>query len=145
MRANHSLSGIAMSLFIFLTVVQAIVAAMLVGVILMQKSEGGGLAGGGSPAGMMSARGAADFMTRLTTILAALFVGLSILLAAMAASTGAAKPIEDTLNRSAVPDQPLPQQAPAPVNPLGGGAQPAPAGGAPAPANVDPLQAPAKQ
>ncbi len=134
-----------MSLFIFLTVVQAIVAAMLVGVILMQKSEGGGLAGGGSPAGLMSARGAADFMTRLTTILATLFVGLSILLAAMAASTGAAKPIEDTLNRSAIPDQSLPQQAPAPVNPLGAGVQPAPAGAAsPAAGAADPLQAPAK-
>ena len=135
-----------MSLFIFLTVVQAIVAAMLVGVILMQKSEGGGLAGGGSPAGMMSARGAADFMTRFTTILAILFVALSILLAALAASSGADKPIEDTLNRSAIPEQSLPQQAPAPVNPLGDGAQPAPAGAAsPAAGAVDPLQAPAKQ
>ena len=135
-----------MSLFIFLTVVQAIVAAMLVGVILMQKSEGGGLGVGGSPAGLMSARGAADFMTRLTTILATLFVALSILLAALAASTGADKPIEDTLNRSTIPDQQ--QQAPAPVNPLGGSTQPVPVGGAapvPAPANVDPLQAPAKQ
>ncbi len=135
-----------MSLFIFLTVVQAIVAAMLVGVILMQKSEGGGLAGGGSPAGMMSARGAADFMTRFTTILAILFVALSILLAALAASTGADKPIEDTLNRSAIPEQTLPQQAPAPVNPLGDGAQSAPAGGAsPAAGATDPLQVPAKQ
>ena len=32
-----------MSLFLFITVVQAIVAAALVGVILMQRSEGGGL------------------------------------------------------------------------------------------------------
>lgn len=135
-----------MSLFIFLTVVQAIVAAMLVGVILMQKSEGGGLAGGGSPAGLMSARGAADFMTRLTTILAVVFVGLSILLAAMAAETGAAKPIEDTLNRSSIPQQPLPQQAPGPVNPLDGGSQPAPVGAAsPAAGAANPLEAPAKQ
>ena len=52
-----------MSLFIFLTVVQAIVAALLVAVILMQKSEGGGLGVGGSPAGLMSARGAADFLS----------------------------------------------------------------------------------
>jgi preprotein translocase subunit SecG len=48
-----------MSLFIFLTVVQALVAAALVGVILIQKSEGGGLGVGGSPSGFMSARGAA--------------------------------------------------------------------------------------
>ena len=75
-----------MSLFLFLTVVQALVAAALVGVILMQKSEGGGLGtGGGSPSGLMSARGAADFLTRTTGILATLFVVLSIALAAMAA------------------------------------------------------------
>ena len=48
-----------MSLFLFLLVVQAVVAAALVGVILMQRSEGGGLGIGGSPSGMMSARGAA--------------------------------------------------------------------------------------
>lgn len=68
-------------MFIFLIVLQAIVAAMLVVVILIQKSEGGGLGVGGSPSGFMSARGAADFMTRATGVLAAIFVGLSIVLA----------------------------------------------------------------
>lgn len=129
-----------MSLFIFLTVVQAVIAALLVGVILMQKSEGGGLGVGGSPAGLMSARGAADFMTRLTTILAVLFVSLSILLAALAANTGADKPIEDTLNRQAIPEQPLPQQVPAAAaDPLKAPAAAAPTGAA------NPLEAPAKQ
>ena len=47
-------------MFTFLLVVHAIIAAALVAVILMQKSEGGGLGTGGSPAGLMSARGAAD-------------------------------------------------------------------------------------
>ena len=61
-----------MSLFIFLTVVQGIIAAALVGLVLMQRSEGGGLGigGGGSPGGLMSARGAADFLTRTTKWLA---------------------------------------------------------------------------
>src|SRR3546814_2270512 len=72
------------SLFTFLLVVQAVIAAAMIGVILMQKSEGGGLGVGGSPAGLLSARGAADFLTRATTVLATLFVGLSIVLAAMA-------------------------------------------------------------
>ena len=65
-----------MSLFLFLSIVQAIVAAALVGVVLMQRSEGGGLGlgGGGSPGGLMSARGAADFLTRTTKWLAVLFV-----------------------------------------------------------------------
>ena len=70
-----------MSLFIFLTVLQAIVATALVGVILIQRSEGGGLGVGGSPAGLMSARGAANFLTRMTTFLAIAFVSLSIALA----------------------------------------------------------------
>ena len=60
------------SLFVFLTVVQALVGAGLVGVILMQKSEGGGLGMGGSPTGLMSARGAADFITRATVVLSTL-------------------------------------------------------------------------
>src|SRR3546814_14525007 len=59
-------------MFTFILVVQAIVAAALVGVVLMQRSEGGGLGVGGSPSGLMSARGAADFLTRATTILAIL-------------------------------------------------------------------------
>ncbi len=71
-------------MFLFLTVVQAIVAAALVGVILMQRSEGGGLGIGGSPSGMLSARGAADFLTRSTKWLAVLYVVLSIALAAVA-------------------------------------------------------------
>ncbi len=108
-----------MSLIIFLTVVQAIVAFLLIVVILMQKSEGGGLGVGGSPAGLMSARGAADFLTRTTTILAVVFVALSILLAALAAGSSTDRRIEDSLNRSVVPSQT------APVNPLEGGATPA--------------------
>ena len=62
----------------FLLIVHALVAASLVAVILMQRSEGGGLASGGNPAGLMSARGAADFLTRTTAILATVFVTLSI-------------------------------------------------------------------
>lgn len=73
-------------MFPFLLVVHAIIAAILVTVILMQRSEGGGLGMGGSPSGLMSARGAADFLTRATAIFATLFVGLSILLAFLAAT-----------------------------------------------------------
>lgn len=89
------------SLFTFLLVVQAIVAAVMIAVILMQKSEGGGLGVGGSPTGLLSARGAADFMTRATTVLATLFVGLSILLAAMAAAGTSGSAIDTTLSKSA--------------------------------------------
>ncbi len=55
--------AISSMLITFLTVVRAIIAAALVGVVLMQRSEGGGLGmgGGGSPGGLMSARGAYRF------------------------------------------------------------------------------------
>lgn len=86
-------------MFLFLTVVQALVAAALVGVILMQRSEGGGLGigGGGSPGGLMSARGAADFLTKSTRWLAIAFVALSIALAAVAVKEAGSNTIESTL------------------------------------------------
>lgn len=89
-----------MSLFIFLTVVQALVAAGLVVTILMQRSEGGGLGIGGSPNGMMSARGAADFLSRSTKWLAVAFVVLSIVLAAVAVKTTGSADISSTVDRS---------------------------------------------
>ncbi|MBS0255048.1 MAG: preprotein translocase subunit SecG [Proteobacteria bacterium] len=115
-------------MFIFLTVVQALVGAGLVAVILMQKSEGGGLGMGGSPTGLMSARGAADFITRATVVLAGLFVVLSIVLAALAVKAGAAQKVDTTLARP-VPAA-LPAAAPAaapapsaPADPLAGAAK----------------------
>jgi len=74
-------------MFTFLLIVQALVAASLVAVILMQRSEGGGLGVGGSSSGFMTARGQADFLTRATSILGAIFIILSIALAALAGVT----------------------------------------------------------
>ncbi|NJM50943.1 MAG: preprotein translocase subunit SecG [Sphingomonadales bacterium] len=91
-----------MGLFHFLIVLQGIIAAALVGVILMQRSEGGGLGTGGSPSGLMSARGAADFMTRTTTALATMFVLLSISLAFVAARQSGGG-IDDSFKRSEAP------------------------------------------
>lgn len=84
-------------MFTFLLVVHIIVAAALVAVILMQRSEGGGLASGGNPSGLMSARGAADFLTRVTSILATIFVLLSIVLAALASVERAPSTIDTSL------------------------------------------------
>lgn len=78
----------------FLLVVHAIIAALLVGVILMQKSEGGGLGMGGGPAGLMTARGAADFLTRATSILATLFVIMAFVIAALASRRDSATKID---------------------------------------------------
>jgi preprotein translocase subunit SecG len=71
-------------LFTFLLVIQTLVATALVGVILMQRSEGGGLGVGGSSSGFMTARGAADFLSRATAVLAGIFIVLAIALAAIA-------------------------------------------------------------
>ncbi|MFL0671211.1 MAG: preprotein translocase subunit SecG [Erythrobacter sp.] len=89
-----------MSLFLFLTVVQALIAAALVGVVLMQRSEGGGLGIGGSPSGALGARGAADFMTRATKWLAVAFVALSIVLAALAVRESGVSTVSSTLDRN---------------------------------------------
>ncbi|MFN3988826.1 MAG: preprotein translocase subunit SecG [Erythrobacter sp.] len=89
-----------MSLFLFLTVVQALIAAALVGAVLMQRSEGGGLGIGGSPSGALGARGAADFMTRATKWLAVAFVALSIVLAALAVRESGVSTVSSTLDRN---------------------------------------------
>ncbi len=128
-----------MSLFIFLTVIQGLVAAALVGLVLMQRSEGGGLGigGGGSPGGLMSARGAADFLTRSTKWLAVIFVVLAIVLAAVAVDATSGREIDDTLERTVAPD---PLAAPAQTAPTAaaGTAAALPTEPAPAPAD-DPL------
>src|SRR3954466_7890896 len=110
-------------MYTFLLIVQTIVAASLVSVILLQRSEGGGLGVGGSSSGFMTARGAADFLTRSTAVLGARFIILSIALAAVAGAGSKPTKIDTSLAT---------QQAPAPV------AQPvtkptAPAGNQPAP------------
>lgn len=95
-------------LFTFLLVVQAIIAFVLVTVILMQRSEGGGLGmGGGSTSGLMSARGAADFLTRMTGILAAVFVGMSIVLAIIAATQHRGATVDTSLVGKTTTSAPL--------------------------------------
>ncbi|HEX6219365.1 MAG TPA: preprotein translocase subunit SecG, partial [Sphingomicrobium sp.] len=81
-------------MFTFLLIVQTLVAIALVSVILMQRSEGGGLGVGGSSSGFMTARGAADFLTRTTAVPGGLFVILSIVLAAVAGVTREAPRID---------------------------------------------------
>lgn len=88
-------------MFLFLTVIQAIVAAALVAVVLMQRSEGGGLGIGGSPGGALGARGASDFLSRSTKWLAVVFVVLSITLAALAVNETSSSNFDTDLERSA--------------------------------------------
>ena len=105
-------------MFAFLLVVHAIIAAALVTVILMQRSEGGGLGMGGSPSGLMSARGAADFLTRATTVLASMFILFSIFLAFYAAGRRE-NTIDTSLARTPV-SAPAPQRDAVPNTPADG-------------------------
>jgi preprotein translocase subunit SecG len=103
-------------MFKFLLIVQTLIAAALVGTILMQRSEGGGLGVGGSSSGFMTARGAADFLTRSTAILGGLFIVLSIVLAAIAGASRESVKVDTSLANQMAPVAPQ-QGAPAPGNP----------------------------
>jgi preprotein translocase subunit SecG len=88
-------------MFAFLLIVQSLVAISLIGVILMQRSEGGGLGVGGSSSGFMTARGAADFLTRSTSVLGGAFIVLSIVMAAIAGATREPAKIDTSLANKA--------------------------------------------
>ena len=103
-----------------LIVIHLMIVLALVGIVLIQRSEGGGLGiGGGS--GFMSARGAANALTRTTGILAAAFFVTSLALGILARYGDKPTDILDRIpvqtdgSGSGVLDQ------------LGGGAAPAPA------------------
>ena len=98
-------------MFTFLLIVQTLVAFTLVAVILMQRSEGGGLGVGGSSGGLMTARGASDFLTRATSILGGMFIVLSIVLAAVAGVSRESATVDTSLAREQPfqPTQPLGQ------------------------------------
>ncbi|MCS6986530.1 MAG: preprotein translocase subunit SecG [Sphingomonadaceae bacterium] len=99
----------------FLLVVHALIALALVAVILMQRSEGGGIAGGGTAGGLVSPRGAADLLTRTTAVLATLFILSSLGLAVLAGATRQPRPIDTTLARPAA--APPVDSTPAPAPP----------------------------
>ncbi|EAP91033.1 MAG: preprotein translocase subunit SecG [Oceanicaulis sp.] len=84
-----------------LLIIHVLIAAALTGVILMQRSEGGALGiGGGGPGGMMSGRGAANLLTRVTMILGALFIGNSILLAIISGVTTSSGSVLDRVGET---------------------------------------------
>jgi len=81
-----------------LIVIQLILAIVLVALVLFQGSdnEGLGLGGGGGMGGMMSARGSANLLSRLTAIIATLFMIMSVVLT-ITASVGSDKNILQSL------------------------------------------------
>ena len=67
----------------FIIVIHLMIVLALCGLVLLQKSEGGGL-GMGSGGGFMSSRGGTNVLTRSTAILAACFFATSLLLSVIA-------------------------------------------------------------
>ncbi len=108
-----------------LLVIHLFVALALIGVVLIQRSEGGGLGIGTSQGmgGFMSGRGTANLLTRATAILAAVFMALSLSMALLNRGTqGAGRSIFDSVPAApaapaTAPGSSLPTAPAAPARP----------------------------
>ncbi|WP_341211535.1 preprotein translocase subunit SecG [uncultured Limimaricola sp.] len=96
-------------------IVHLILALSLIGVVLLQRSEGGGLGMGGGSGGVMSGRAAATALGKITWGLAGAFIVTSIALTIIAAENSAGGSVLDRLTGSA------PAEDSAPATDLGGG------------------------
>ncbi|TDL79845.1 preprotein translocase subunit SecG [Palleronia sediminis] len=87
-------------------VIHLLLALSLIGVVLIQRSEGGGLgmgSGGGGGGGVMSSRGAATALGKMTWILAIAFIGTSIWLTIIAAQNSAGTSVLDRMGFEGAP------------------------------------------
>jgi preprotein translocase subunit SecG len=108
-------------------VIHLLIALALVGVILLQKSDGGalgglggGMSGGGASfGGLFTARGGASFLTRTTAILAASFIATSLLLAILATGREEGSSILEDMPVEAPATAPQPDVPAAPSEPAG--------------------------
>jgi preprotein translocase subunit SecG len=111
----------------FLLVLMVFVVIFMIIVILLQKSEGGGLGvGTGTAGGLMTARGSANLLTKLTGVLAAIFMVICLVMAFLHAHKKAESPVLNLLQQpaadlpkpAALGQQPAAQQPPANTNPV---------------------------
>lgn len=86
--------------------IHLMIVLTMVGLVLLQKSEGGGLGMGGGTGGFLSSRGTANVLTRTTAILAALFFATSLFLSILAGLERKPRSILDTSGTPAVPSTP---------------------------------------
>jgi preprotein translocase subunit SecG len=110
-----------MDVFPIILVIHLMLALALVGVILLQRSEGGalGIGGGGGGGGLMTGRAAGNLLTRTTGIIAAAFFLTSMSLALIASHrTTATSPLDQVQDKApaatapAVPAKPAEPSAP---------------------------------
>ena len=83
-----------------IVVIHLMVVLVLVGTVLLQRSEGGGL-GAGNGAGVMTGRGTANLLTRTTAVMAAGLFATSLLLSWMAALDRGHAPLVGAQSRPA--------------------------------------------
>ena len=82
-------------------IVHLIIAIFLIAVVLLQRSEGGALGiGGGGGGGLVSARGAASALSKVTWFLAAAFIATSLTLTIIAASQSGDRSVVDGVSTS---------------------------------------------
>jgi preprotein translocase subunit SecG len=97
-----------------LIVIHLMVVIALVAVVLLQRSEGGGLGIGGGSSGFMTGRGQTNLLTRTTAILAGTFFLTSLFLSILAGYSGQPTSVLDRVQ------QPAPPAGQAPGAPAGG-------------------------
>jgi preprotein translocase subunit SecG len=119
-------------------------------VILMQRSEGGALGMGGSPSGILTVSGAGDLLTRTTSVLAAVFFVLCLLLTVVQGRTHAGGSVVDKLNVKALNAGALnaamrPPGAASPSQPSPGQAPPSPSSASPQAPSTSSFDAPPPQ
>ncbi|HZZ87348.1 MAG TPA: preprotein translocase subunit SecG [Caulobacteraceae bacterium] len=126
-----------------------LVCIALIGVVLMQRSEGGAFGMGGGPTGLVTARGAGDLLTRTTWVLFGAFLVISLSLTLLGAHDRASSSIVEKLKlqklNPATMNQPVaPAPAPTPTVPVGPATSQTPGALlAPPPSSSTPLTAPA--
>jgi len=108
-------------MILILFVIHVLIALALIGVVLLQKSEGGALGMGGGMSGFMTGRSTANLLTRTTTILAVAFFATSILLVKFSAPSSSGP--SSILDQGPAPSAPATPRGGAPATP----ASPAPA------------------
>jgi len=118
-----------------LLAINIVVCLGLIGVVLLQRSEGGALGMGGGNTGFMTARGAGDLLTRITWILFSLFLLISLSLTILTGRMGGGGSVTERLNIQNLDTKTLN----APIAPV------APAGGSPSTAQPGAITAPTPQ
>ncbi|RBI87017.1 preprotein translocase subunit SecG [Rhodosalinus halophilus] len=93
-------------------IVHLLLALTLIGVVLMQRSEGGGLGMGGGGGNAMSGRAAGTALGKVTWILAIAFIGTSLTLTIFAAENATGTSVLDRLGADGAPEETAPEAAP---------------------------------